>query len=99
MDMDMVVGVIAAIAIIGIVMGTVSGIAKRSIQLKEKRLELEARGRGTDTGPLLEKISLMEDRIRNLERIATDDRPSLSAQIEALRIESDEVKIETEATR
>lgn len=85
--MDMVVGVIAAIAIIGIVMGTISGIAKRAIQLKERRLELEAGNRGADTGPLLEKISLMEDRIRNLERIATDERPSLAAQIEALRLE------------
>ncbi len=97
--MDMVVGVIAAIAIIGIVMGTISGIAKRAFRLRERRLELEAGKTAQDNAPLLEKISLMEDRIRNLERIATDDRPGLAAQIEALRLESDELALGTEAKR
>lgn len=89
MDFEMLMALVFVIIVVSIVMGTVGGIVKRQTRLKERQMELEAGQRGPDTAPLLEKINTMEQRIRNLERIATDASPSLSAQIEALRL-SDE---------
>ena len=89
MDWELVAGLVAAIAIVGIVMGTVGDIVKRAIRLKEKRLELQARPAQPDAAPLLAKIGQMEDRIRVLESIASDSGARLVHEIEALRLTSD----------
>lgn len=75
------------IVLVSIVMGTIGGVAKRALRSRDKRIELEAGHSGPANKELLEKLASMEERLRNLERIATDDRPSLAAQIEALRLE------------
>ena len=89
MEIEVLFGMITAVIIVSVVVGTIGGVVKRGMDLREKRMELEAGNRAPDAAPLLETISAMEKRLRNLERIATDDRPSLSAEIEALRLEDE----------
>jgi hypothetical protein len=74
----------------------VSGILlemhNRRLKHREKKLELEVRlaeaeGRGREAG-----IPQMEERLRVLERIATDRKSGLAEEIEALRVEKDLVQ-------
>jgi hypothetical protein len=89
MDLEFVFGLVTAIAIVAIVMGTIGGIVKSAIRLREKRLELNARPPQSDAAPLLVKINQMEDRIRVLESIASDSGARLAQEIEALRLTAD----------
>ncbi len=86
MDLEFVFGLVTAIAIVAIVMGTIGGIVKSAIRLREKRLELNAKPAQPDAAPLLAKVNQMEDRIRVLESIASDSGVRLAHEIESLRL-------------
>ena len=57
---------------------------KRRLDFKLRKLELETQARALQT-PTDDRTDLLEDRVRVLERIATDRGPDIAHQIEALR--------------
>jgi len=57
---------------------------KRRLDFKLRQLELETQARALQT-PTDDRTDLLEDRVRVLERIATDRGPDIAHQIEALR--------------
>ncbi|MXP31941.1 hypothetical protein GRI94_08910 [Erythrobacter jejuensis] len=73
--------------IASIALGVGSAIHRRSNEHEERKLELLAKaeeaksGRGASS----EAYRKLEERVRVLERIATDRQPDLAAQIEQLR--------------
>ncbi|MFC3099958.1 hypothetical protein [Altererythrobacter lauratis] len=83
------------IVITAIVMGTVKEVTKRAIALKEKQIEAQkavsAPALASDVAARLDK---MEQRLRVLERIATDGGTdtgaALAREIDALRAQQEE---------
>lgn len=58
---------------------------KRRLDFKLRKLELEAQARAPLPAPRDDRADLIEDRVRVLERIATDRGLDLAHEIEALR--------------
>ena len=95
MDREMMVILIFVVILVSIVANTIKEVAKRGIAFKERQLELQqsvpAPAISSDTAARLDQ---MEQRLRVLERIATDRTalPSaeLAREIEALRSGSEE---------
>lgn len=83
MDIDFVFGLGAAIAIVAIIARTITGIVNRSLDHHERiRLSKQDRASPGSGGD----YARLEERVRVLERIATDKGPDeLTHQIEALR--------------
>lgn len=82
--------VIIAITIIAIALiagMTVNGIVDKVMQGKRLRYEARAKAdpQGGDIREIAERTQMIEDRLRVLERIATDRGSLLSDEIEALR--------------
>ncbi|MDZ4308240.1 hypothetical protein [Allopontixanthobacter sp.] len=74
---------ILLIALIAFGMG--GAIHKRDLAFKQRKLELEA-GKGSTIGSeAAQKIETLEQRVRVLERLATDRGQDLALQIENLR--------------
>ena len=63
----------------------VSEIAKRQIAFKERKLELMADRTAEKAAQYAAHVERLEQRMRVLERIATDKGADLAAQIEGLR--------------
>ncbi|HEU4821395.1 MAG TPA: hypothetical protein VFS87_09585 [Qipengyuania sp.] len=79
---------VAIISVAGILLEAYN----RRLRHREKTLELEVRlaeaaGRSREAG-----VPQMEERLRVLERIATDRKSGLAEEIEALRVEKDLVQ-------
>lgn len=75
-------GVIVSLIVIG---AAVNGIVSKVLDYK-RSLRAEQPGANTArTEELLSRTDLIEDRVRVLERIATDNAPDLATQIEQLR--------------
>jgi hypothetical protein len=90
MDLNLVIIFSFVLVVTAIVMGTIATITKRGISLKEKQLELEiAHAKGGASGASDARLDQMEQRLRVLERIATDGGANvatdLAREIEALR--------------
>jgi hypothetical protein len=62
-----------------------AGLYKRNLDFKERKLELEAQVAAAKAAPPSDRNDFLEERVRVLERIATDRSPELASQIEALR--------------
>ena len=81
---------IAAVALAGVAIGvliTIGTSFQRWISYKQRKVEVEAealRARSSDRGDYAE---MLEERVRVLERIATDRGVDLAHQIERLRDE------------
>lgn len=58
---------------------------KRRLDFKLRKLELEAQARAPLPAPAGDRADLLEDRVRVLERIATDRGQDIAHQIESLR--------------
>ncbi len=68
------------------VVRTMAEVYKRKLALREREIELQLHHRsGTESGASASVIARLEDRVRVLERIATDKSEAVAAQIEALR--------------
>jgi hypothetical protein len=82
--------VIAVIVVIGLPVagGFVSDIFKRWTNLKEKQLDHAAVLAADKAAAQASHIERLEQRVRVLERIATDKGAELAAQIEDLRGEA-----------
>jgi hypothetical protein len=59
---------------------------KRRLDFKLRKAEIEARGATPLPAPTDYRTDLLEDRVRVLERIATDGSQYVADQIEALRV-------------
>jgi hypothetical protein len=62
-----------------------SVIHKRQIAYKERKEALDRESRGADPAGSAKKVEKLEQRVRVLERLATDRSPDLASQIEDLR--------------
>ena len=84
-----------AIAFAALVIGLISGAGiwldayKRRLTNRERELELQAKLAGTESSKGAGELVLLEQRLRVLERIATDKGTTLAAQIEGLRESAD----------
>ena len=80
---------IAAVAFAGVLIGvliTLGSTASRWIDYKRRKVEVEAEALGASRNALREGYAeLLEERVRVLERIATDRGHDIAHQIEALR--------------
>ena len=67
---------------------TMAEVYKRKLALREREIELQLQHRsGSEGSASADTIARLEDRVRVLERIATDKSEAVAAQIEALRDE------------
>lgn len=76
-----------AVLVTGIVMSIryVSDIYKRRLGVRERELELAAARLGASDNAAVATIAKLEERVRVLERIATDKSHDVATQIDALR--------------
>lgn len=82
-ELAVIFGFILLISIIAFGMGGM--IHKRDLEFKQRKLELQA-SKGAGIGPeAAKKIEALEQRVRVLERLATDRGQDLALQIENLR--------------
>ena len=73
-----IVGFLSLVAIL-------AGAYKRNLVHKERKLALEVQAATARASAPNARNDLLEERVRVLERIATDRGPELASQIEALR--------------
>lgn len=67
---------------------TMAEVYKRKLALREREIELQLQHRSSSEGSAsATTIARLEDRVRVLERIATDKGQDVARQIEALREE------------
>ena len=78
-------GLVAALLGLISILGILAGAYKRNLDFKERKLELEVRAATARASTPVERNDRLEERVRVLERIATDRSPELASQIEALR--------------
>ena len=79
---------IAAVAFAGVLIGVLITIGtgfQRWVAYKQRKLELEADARRTTLGERGDYAEMLEERVRVLERIATDRGHDIAHQIERLR--------------
>lgn len=82
-ELAVIFGFILLISIIALGMG--GAMHKRDLEFKQRKLELQA-GKASGIGPeAAQKIEALEQRVRVLERLATDRGQDLALQIENLR--------------
>jgi hypothetical protein len=96
MDRDLLLIMIMIIVVVSVVANALKEVAKRGIALKERQLELRHTGTAAPavSSEVTARLEQMEQRLRVLERIATDRTalPSadLAREIEALRLGNEE---------
>ena len=78
---SLVAVIFGSLALVSILVGAY----KRRLDFKERKLELEAQVATAKAAAPRDRNDLLEERVRVLERIATDRSPELASQIEALR--------------
>lgn len=80
---------LAAIAIViglPVTLGIASDVYKRRLAFREKELELLSRHTAEKAAQYAAHAERLEQRVRVLERIATDKNVALATQIEDLRV-------------
>jgi ribosome biogenesis SPOUT family RNA methylase Rps3 len=77
--------IVAVVLIAGI---SLNGIVDKVMSTKRTRLDATPRPEGIDVRAIAERQQMIEDRLRVLERIATDRGTLLAGEIEALRDET-----------
>ena len=85
---EMVVIAMTIVAIVLIAGMSINGIVDKVIQGKRLRHEANAGQAGPEVREIAERQQMIEDRLRVLERIATDRGSLLADEIEALRSET-----------
>ncbi len=87
---ELVITAIAIIAIVLIVGMSLNGIIDKVLQSKRLRDGAQAKAdpQGHDLRAIADRTQMIEDRLRVLERIATDRGSLLADEIEALRSET-----------
>ncbi len=90
MEREMIFVMVFIIALTAIVLGVGSNIYKRHLEYKEKQMTLLADKTAEKAAQYVAQIGRMEQRMRVLERIATDRGAELAMEIEDLRGKSDD---------
>jgi hypothetical protein len=80
-----VLGIIIIAIGVPVIAGTLGGIAKRWIQLKEKQLDHAAMLAADKAAAQAGHVERLEERMRVLERIVTDRGIAVADEIEQLR--------------
>ncbi|WP_197425814.1 hypothetical protein [Erythrobacter sp. CCH5-A1] len=88
---EMVVIAMTIVAIVLIAGMSINGIVDKVMQGKRLRYEAKAGQTGPEVREIAERQQMIEDRLRVLERIATDRGTLLADEIEALRIAKESV--------
>ena len=83
--MDGPTNVFLALIVVGLPVILMMVIANRSFRLREKKLEVEASMAAEKAAQYASRSHELEDRVRVLEQIVTDNSAQTAAQIEALR--------------
>lgn len=94
MDLDLLVIFGFVLIIASIVFRFATAAHKRSVEHEERKLELIARAEEAkhDNGGNAD-VTKLEERVRVLERIATDSNHALASEIELLRIEEKDQEV------
>lgn len=85
MDADLLVIFMFVLITLMIVFPFAAIMHKRNVVHEERKLELQARAEEAKNGNCSSEFRKLEERVRVLERIATDNKQDLALQIESLR--------------
>ena len=85
MDADLLVIFMFVLITLMIVFPFAAFMHKRNVGHEERKLELRARAEEAKNGGGSAEFRKLEERVRVLERIATDGKQDLALQIESLR--------------
>jgi cell division protein FtsL len=85
MDADLLVIFMFVLITLMIVFPFAAIMHKRNVVHEERKLELQARAEEAKNGNGSSEFRKLEERVRVLERIATDNKQDLALQIESLR--------------
>ncbi|MCZ8368871.1 MAG: hypothetical protein O9293_02700 [Porphyrobacter sp.] len=86
---EMVIISMTIIAVVLIAGLSLNGIVEKVMHAKRVRYEAKPASNGPEVHQIAERQQMIEDRLRVLERIATDRGNLLSDEIEALRLGSE----------
>ena len=85
MNEDVVLALVFMVIVVPIVLGIGSDIYKRRLAFRERELELLSRQTAEKAAQYAAQAERLEQRVRVLERIATEKNTDLALQIESLR--------------
>ena len=85
MSMNDTMALIGLVTAIAIMAGILADVYKRRLAFRERQLELTARHTAEKAAQYAAQAERLEQRVRVLERIATDRNAGLAGEIEALR--------------
>ena len=89
MNEDVILALVFMVIVLPIVLGIGSDIYKRRLAFRERELELLSKQTAEKAAQYAAQAERLEQRVRVLERIATENNSDLALQIENLR----EVKV------
>lgn len=85
MNEDFLLALAFMVIVVPIVLGVGSDIYKRRLAFRERELELLSRQTAEKAAQYAAQAERLEQRVRVLERIATENKTDLALQIENLR--------------
>lgn len=85
MNEDLVYGLAFMLVVVPVVMGVLSDMYKRRLAFRTRELELLSKQTAEKAAQYAAQAERLEQRVRVLERIATDNNADLALRIENLR--------------
>lgn len=85
MNSDLIIVLVFMVIVLPIVLGIGSDIYKRRLAFRERELELLSKQTAEKAAQYAAQAERLEQRVRVLERIATENNTDLALQIENLR--------------
>ncbi|MBF9152477.1 hypothetical protein [Novosphingobium jiangmenense] len=85
MNEDVILALVFMVIVLPIVLGIGSDIYKRRLAFRERELELLSKQTAEKAAQYAAQAERLEQRVRVLERIATENNTDLALQIESLR--------------
>lgn len=85
MNEDVILALVFMVIVLPIVLGIGSDIYKRRLTFRERELELLSKQTAEKAAQYAAQAERLEQRVRVLERIATENNTDLALQIESLR--------------
>ncbi|MFM6832100.1 MAG: hypothetical protein ACKOVA_17435 [Novosphingobium sp.] len=85
MNEDLIIVLVFMVIVIPVVLGIGSDIYKRRLAFRERELELFSKQTAEKAAQYAAQSERLEQRVRVLERIATENKADLALQIESLR--------------
>lgn len=85
MNEDLIIALVFMVIVVPIVLGIGSDIYKRRLAFRTRELELFSKQTAEKAAQYAAQSERLEQRVRVLERIATENNADLALQIESLR--------------